>query len=367
MAEEKLTDDKKNTDKLRAQAATLLAQARNQLGDIQRALGGINGNSALHARLAAAASNLSGIVSELSQAVDSPFFSLRAADLMAIETAVQSGEAHAALAAAGAQAGTNATIGSNLTIASTETRHETQALAHDVFAQHIFDRYLRFSSAEDEAAYRKREADAKKYIADQLARHTPEGDLNAGGGMIGQMLDAHAHGAGDSPDFMPRWNTLVEKIGRQRDAMQAAGQSTAEFDSHVTTSLRSYLKAKRLSDAEIDARLKAYANPLDAAKGLLKDDRDSHYLERKIREAGPMDHAASASRRARRQRSRPQISCPGEGCRSLRQGWKPARAETAACGFGSRQPGPEGGRQEDCGVENRSSGRITALFGNCIQ
>jgi hypothetical protein len=71
------------------------------------------------------------------------------------------------------------------------------------------------------------------------------------------------------------------------------GQSTAEFDSHVTASLRSYLKAKRLSDAEIDARLKAYANPLDAAKGLLKDDRDSHYLERKIREAGPMDHAAS--------------------------------------------------------------------------
>jgi hypothetical protein len=25
------------------------------------------------------------------------------------------------------------------------------------------------------------------------------------------------------------------------------------------------------------------------------------------------------------------------------------------------------GRQEDCGVENRSSSRITALFGNCIQ
>ena len=94
-------------------------------------------------------------------------------------------------------------LNSSLTLpvvaASAETRQETSALAHDVFDRHIFDRYLHFSSPEDEAEFRKREADAKKYIHDQLALGTPTGNLNAGGGELGYMLDAHAHGAGDSP------------------------------------------------------------------------------------------------------------------------------------------------------------------------
>jgi hypothetical protein len=227
-------------------------------------------------------------VSQLSNAVNSRSFPLRGTDLIAIGSSVQSGEAHAAVAEAGtastqagAQAAAYAAAGSNVATAALETRHETETLAHDVFDQRIFDPYLRFKSARDEEEYRKREADNKRYVDQQLAKHTPEGDLNAGGGMMGQMLDSHAHGAGASPDFMPRWNALVEKTEAQRNAMKAAGQSTQEFDQRLTTSVRRFLTdEKGLSAAESDKRLGTFANPLDAAKALLKDDSKGDDLKK---------------------------------------------------------------------------------------
>jgi hypothetical protein len=166
-----------------------------------------------------------------------------------------------------------------------------------MFDKHIFDSYLHFTSPEDEAGYRRHEAAAQKYTNDQLARGTPEGNLNAGGGMLGQMLDADLHGAGNSPQFLPRWNALVAKTSQQCAAMHTTGQTTEEFDRHVATSVRSFLKAKGLSDAEIDKRLAASANPLDAVKPVLADDHAVRSPEgQRERAASPATTPPSLSR-----------------------------------------------------------------------
>jgi hypothetical protein len=87
-----MADKEPNTNMLRAQAAVLLSQARAQSLDIQRALGIASGSGPLHARLAEAAAQIEGAASQLSQALGSSVFPLRAADLMTLENVVQSGE-----------------------------------------------------------------------------------------------------------------------------------------------------------------------------------------------------------------------------------------------------------------------------------
>ncbi len=266
---------------LRAQAAFIFSQARGQSSDIQRALAAAGTDATLRAKLTAAAAQLSGVAGELSRALGAAVFPLRPGDLIALESVLASGDTTSLLSEVAAQDGSHATAAA-VASAAASTRQEVGSLAHDVFDQHLFDPYLRFSSPADREAFRRREAEAKRYVAEQLARRTPEGDLNAGGGMLGHMLDAHGHGAGDSPDFMPRWNALVEKTQRQHEAMRAAGQSTAEFDRHVSASVRGFLAARGLPDADIDARLAATANPLDAVKPFLGTDRDSRTLENKM-------------------------------------------------------------------------------------
>lgn len=289
MARDNRNDRQDDSEKLRAEAAVLLEQARNQLADIQRALSSLGDDRAAHGRLAAAADRLSAVVSELSQAVNSGVFPLRAADLAAIGSIVQSGEAHAALAEASSPMATSVTLAANVATASAETRTETESLARDVFDRHIFEPYLRFRSAEDEAEFRKRQAADKKYVDEQLARHTPEGDLNASGGMIDSMLDLHAHGAGNSPQFTPRYNAIVEKAQRQHDAMRAAGQPTAEYDRNLDSSLRHFLKAEgHLTNAEIEKRLKGVANPLDVVKPYLDNSPGADPAKRKDQHADAM-------------------------------------------------------------------------------
>ena len=226
-----------------------------------------------HARLGAAADRLTAIISQLSQAVSAHAFPLRGGELAAIASAVQSGEAHTALAETASPAA-NAVVAANaaVTTAAAETRNETKSLARDVFDRHVFDPYLHYSSPQDEEESRRRQAADKRYIADQFAKHTPEGNLNASGGMI----ELHARPARPwrrrQPEFMPRWNALVNKAETQRNAMKAAGQSTDEFDRHVNASVRQFLKdEKGLSDAESEKRAGSFANPLDAAKSLLNE------------------------------------------------------------------------------------------------
>ena len=64
MPNENLIDNLPDREALRVQAALLLAQTRSQLADIQRALGAVIGDSALHSNLAAAAAQLAGAAVE---------------------------------------------------------------------------------------------------------------------------------------------------------------------------------------------------------------------------------------------------------------------------------------------------------------
>ena len=274
-----MADDLNNL-KLRVRAVALLAQASARAAEVQRALSCLAGNPALQSRLSDAAARLSGSISQLSLVLDSPASALHAADIEAIAQSINAGDIQGLVAQATAAAASPAALAQAVATTSADTRAEVQNLSRDMFSNRIFDPYLHFASAADEAEFRRRQAEAQSYVDVQLAHHTPEGDLNAGGGMMGAMLDANAHGAGDSPEFLPRWNALVDKTERQRAAMHAAGQSTAEFDRNLVTSVRSFLRAKGLTDAEIDARMTASANPLDAAKPYLRSDDDSKMLER---------------------------------------------------------------------------------------
>jgi hypothetical protein len=288
-----MPETSQNTEQLRAQAELLLAQARAQSTEIQRALGAIVGDAALQSRLAAAAAQISGAIGELSLALNSPG-TLHQINLTALEGLVHSAETSALITEASAQTKGSAALAEAVVTASAATRLEAQTQAGDMFGRHIFDAYLHFDSAEDEEAFRRREAEAQKYIAAQLARHTPEGDLNAGGGVLGHMLDLHAHGAGDSPEFMRRWDAMVEKTQSQRAAMHAAGQSTEEYDHNLTVSARRFLKAQHLSDAEIDDRLAETSSSLDAVKPFLANDHVSRAMENRNRHAGDIARTAIA-------------------------------------------------------------------------
>jgi hypothetical protein len=139
-----------------------------------------------------------------------------------------------------------------LATASANSRFAVTSIMRDM---HRFDPYLRFESAEDEAAYRKREAERLACINAQHAKGTPEGNLNAAGAAVGQLADAKAHGAGNSPEF-ERWsNELANTTTTLRDAARQSGISTEEFDRNVTADYRRISKAQGLSDAEISARL----------------------------------------------------------------------------------------------------------------
>ncbi len=264
MAQAKQEDDKADNQKLRAEAEVVLAHARSQLVDLQISLA-LASNDALRGQLASAVGNLSDVVRQLSRAVHSP--SVSASDIAALAQAVQASSVSTASGdGTTLVASDKTTAEANVIASAAATRQETQTIEADIYDRKIFDPYLRFTSPQDEAEFRKREADNKKYIDAQLAKHTPEGDLNASGGAIDSMLDAHAHGAGNSPDFKSKWNSLTDTAKQQHDAMQAAGQSTAEFDQHVTAGVTRYLKAKGLTENEINARLAASSAPLDTVK-----------------------------------------------------------------------------------------------------
>jgi hypothetical protein len=155
-------------------------------------------------------------------------------------------------------------VEATLAAISARTRATVERIAGDLFERRIFDPYLQFASEEDERAYRSREAERRAYIDAQLARGTPEGNLNASAATVGQVLDAGANGADRSPEFERTKHDAFTAYRDQRTAMVAAGRSTTDADQQVAGEVRRVLRARGLSDADIDARLAASANPLDA-------------------------------------------------------------------------------------------------------
>lgn len=170
-----------------------------------------------------------------------------------------------------------------LAAASAAARSQVTALQSDLFERRIFDPFLRFATADDEAAYRRREADAQRYISAQLAEGTPEGDLNASGALVSRMLDAHSHGAGASHEFQARWSRLVASTETLRDAMRRDGRATEEFDRNMEAAVRQYLHDKGLTEPAITAALEQAGEPLEAVKPFIESPGDTHQLEGALR------------------------------------------------------------------------------------
>lgn len=103
--------------------------------------------------------------------------------------------------------------------AASEKAHQTVlGFLDDYYEKKLLEPYLRFDSAEDEAAYRKREAERREAIEKALAEGTPEGRLRALELSKEQLRDAGDHGADQSPDFAP----MADRLEADRQALKAA-------------------------------------------------------------------------------------------------------------------------------------------------
>jgi hypothetical protein len=113
--------------------------------------------------------------------------------------------------------------------------HQTVSdFERDFYERRAFDPYLRFASAEDEEAYRRREADRKAAIDRAMAERTPEGNLRANRLALDQLEDAGAHGADRSPEYLRTHDRLMAT----RDALTRAitsAPSAAISSSQPTT------------------------------------------------------------------------------------------------------------------------------------
>lgn len=99
-----------------------------------------------------------------------------------------------------------------LDAARTSARAAAADFTDAYYGRRIFDPYLQFASAEEEAAYRRREEDRRLAIEVARAEGTPEGDLRAVQLAREQLRDAGAHGADASPEYQPMMDRLDRTI-----------------------------------------------------------------------------------------------------------------------------------------------------------
>lgn len=260
-------------DPLASQRTALLGQLLGAQFDLERAIAALAQSGASTTAADAQLQALTGLQARIGTASPSELRSLTAEIASAVLLAQQA--ASTAQNEAVAERGTN--LAANIVQAAAEA-HDAMHAAIDHLRD--FDPYLHFASPEEEAAYHQREAERLAYIKAQEAKHTPEGELNASGAAVGQMVDAKAHGAGDCPEFQQRWDALVTTTEKLREQIRRNGGSTKEFDDRLRDELRATLKAKGLTDAEIDARFAATPDPLQAVKAYMKGGDDVAQIQR---------------------------------------------------------------------------------------
>jgi hypothetical protein len=93
-----------------------------------------------------------------------------------------------------------AAANANLTPAQ-RARANIEAIGRDLFERRVLDPYLRFTSAEEEEAYRKRERERAEAFDREMAKGTSEGDRRALQIQKAQLDDAKAHGAEGAPEL----------------------------------------------------------------------------------------------------------------------------------------------------------------------
>ncbi|MEA3015184.1 MAG: hypothetical protein QOD42_3729 [Sphingomonadales bacterium] len=270
------------------EAALRLTQS--QRATLERLVSELSGDPQTQQNILDALTRVAGIESLLAHGDHS---TLSLADLMRfLHTEANAALASAASGRAMAEARVNAAEGDAMATARADSRRQVQMLIRDL---HRFDAYLTFAGPEDELAYRDREAERRAYIEEQHARGTPEGDLNASGAAIGQMVDAQGHGAADSPEFRQRLDELGGTTARLRQQVALGGGSTARFDNRVREELRATLRRRGVPDAEIDARLAAHPDdPLSAVRDHLRSEEDLRAVDRSISQIGRRESIAPA-------------------------------------------------------------------------
>lgn len=127
-----------------------------------------------------------------------------------------------------AQQAADQRAGIDLATAQARTRATVQEIGRDIYERRIFDPYLRFASAEDEEAYRRREEENRRAIEEALAEQTPEGDLRAARLIQRQLADAGAHGADASPEFAGRMARINNDISGLERAAASQRQTPPE-------------------------------------------------------------------------------------------------------------------------------------------
>lgn len=129
-------------------------------------------------------------------------------------------------------------------------RQTISEIGHDYYDRKVLDPYLKFSSEEDEAAYRKRERENKEAYDREMAKGTLEGDRHATEIMQRQLQDAGAHGATASPEF----------AGLMAKTQQAKADLLGQAQTSATTDPAPSKSSARAADAQLDdvlATLKA--------------------------------------------------------------------------------------------------------------
>ncbi|MEI9990115.1 MAG: hypothetical protein WDM86_08760 [Rhizomicrobium sp.] len=119
--------------------------------------------------------------------------------------------------------------------ASDAARAAVAGFQDDYFNKRIFDPYLRFASDKDEEAYRQREQERQREIAEALAEHTPEGDLRANELAIDQLKDAGAHGADRSKDYQPKLDGLEHTRKQLEEKLAASHNGPAHGSAEAST------------------------------------------------------------------------------------------------------------------------------------
>lgn len=263
----------------------MLARILAAQSDLATALSqlGATGDSALHAQVASQLQTLAG----LERTVTSGNATALATARSEIAAAVAASTGISQQARDGAQRPDTAELA-----ASAASRQQVQSLMREM---HRFDPYLRFASADDEAEYRRREAERRTYIEEQHRRGTPEGNLNAAGAAVSQMADAGVHGAANSPEFRRRFEELTETTGRLRDEVRRSGRSTREFDDRMRADLRRTLRARGVTDAEIEARFAAYPDPLEAVTDYVRSVDDLRTIEQSANAAAERESTIVAA------------------------------------------------------------------------
>jgi hypothetical protein len=156
-----------------------------------------------------------------------PLTALRAS----VASAIADTRAYASGIGAAASAMQSAATAQAVALAqSSEAAHAvTGSFMDDYYRRRIFDPYLKFTSTEDEEAYRRREAERQRLIENARAENTPQSNLRAVQLSIEQLKDAGVHGADRSPDYKPmldqldtRSRALQQQLDKQTNKESAA-------------------------------------------------------------------------------------------------------------------------------------------------